>query len=109
MKIATQSEGDEVRIHVEGRMDTTNYNEFENAVNEVLKENVKNIYVDLGELSYISSSGLRVLLAIQKKMMAAGGKIKLCALQPAIREIFDISGFSSIFPIFPDMETAKKS
>ena len=109
MKIAIQRDGGDVLIHDEGRMDTTNYNEFESAVNEVFKEEVKNIYLDLSELSYISSSGLRVLLAIQKKMMTLGGKIKLCALQPAIREIFDISGFSSIFPIFPDMETAKKS
>ncbi len=106
MKIATQTNGSEVFIQVEGRIDTTNYNEFENAVNEVLKEDVKQIYLDCSGLNYISSSGLRIFLTIQKKMMAAGGKLKLFGMQPSIKEIFDISGFSSIFAIFPDKAAA---
>jgi anti-anti-sigma factor len=106
MKITTQTNGSEVFIQVEGRIDTTNYNEFESAVNEVLKEDIKQIYLDCSGLNYISSSGLRIFLTIQKKMMAAGGKLKLFSMQPAIREIFDISGFSSIFTIFTDKATA---
>jgi anti-anti-sigma factor len=109
MKIATQTNGSEVFIQVEGRIDTTNYNEFESAVNEVLKEDVKQIYLDCSGINYISSSGLRIFLTIQKKMMAAGGKLKLFGMQPSIKEIFDISGFSSIFAIFPDKPAALQS
>lgn len=109
MKITTETNGPEIFIQVEGRIDTTNYNEFENAVNGVLKDDVKQIYLDCSGLNYISSSGLRIFLTIQKKMMAAGGKLKLFGMQPAIQEIFDISGFSSIFAIFPDKETATQS
>ncbi len=109
MKITTQTNGSEVFIQVEGRIDTTNYNEFESAVNEVLKEDVKQIYLDCSGLNYISSSGLRIFLTIQKKMMAAGGKLKLFGMQPAIREIFDISGFSSIFTIYTDKATATQA
>jgi anti-anti-sigma factor len=57
-------------------------------------------------LNYISSSGLRVFLVIQKKLAGLQGSFGLCCLQPEIREIFDISGFSTIFSIFPDEEAA---
>jgi anti-anti-sigma factor len=106
MKITTQTNGPEVFIQVEGRIDTTNYNEFESTVNEVLKDGTKQIYLDCTGLNYISSSGLRIFLTIQKKMMTTGGKLKLYGMQPAIKEIFDISGFSSIFTIFTDKEAA---
>jgi len=108
MKTTTKKIDDGIQISVEGRIDTTNYNEFEKAVYKVLKENTQQIYLDCSGLSYISSSGLRVFLTVQKKMTATGGKFKLFTMQPAIKEIFDISGFSSIFSIYPDLETAKK-
>ena len=109
MNITTQNTNDGVLVQVEGRIDTTNYNEFEMAMNEVFKDEVKQIYLDCSGLNYISSSGLRIFLTIQKKMMAVGGKFKLFAMQPAIKEIFDISGFSSIFSIYPDMDLAKQA
>jgi anti-anti-sigma factor len=55
MNITTQNTGDGILIQVEGRIDTTNYNEFESAVNEVLKEDVKQIYLDCNGLNYNSS------------------------------------------------------
>lgn len=108
MKITNQKPDYGHLISVEGRIDTTNYNEFENAVNEIFNENVEQIYLDCSGLNYISSSGLRIFLTVQKKMMGKGGKFKLYAMQPSIKEIFDISGFSSIFSIYPDLETAKQ-
>jgi len=108
MKVSNKSNDDGVFLSVEGRVDTTNYNEFEKAVNEVFTPDVKEIYLDCSELSYISSSGLRIFLTVQKKMMVRAGKFKLYALQPGIQEIFDISGFSSIFSIFNNEDEAKQ-
>ncbi|MCG6189049.1 STAS domain-containing protein [Maribellus maritimus] len=109
MEITSQKTDDGIIIFVKGRIDTTNYNEFENAVNDIFKDDVSQIYLDCSALNYISSSGLRVFLTIQKKMMGTGGKFKLFAMQPSIKEIFDISGFSSIFSIYADFETAKQN
>jgi len=109
MNIKTQKTSDGVLVQVEGRIDTTNYNEFETAMNEIFKEDVNQIYLDCSGLNYISSSGLRIFLTIQKKMMGLGGKFKLFAMQPAIKEIFDISGFSSIFSIYADIDAAKQA
>jgi anti-anti-sigma factor len=95
-------------VSIDGRIDTTNYNEFEQAMNLLFDEQVKAIYLDCSGLSYISSSGLRVFLTVQKKMMSTGGKFLLFAMQPTIKEIFDISGFSSIFSIVETEEEALK-
>lgn len=106
MNITTKPIAQGTVVAIDGRIDTTNYNEFENAVNELFEQNVTAIYLDCSGLSYISSSGLRVFLTVQKKMMTTGGKFLLFAMQPTIKEIFDISGFSSIFSIFDTEEAA---
>jgi anti-sigma B factor antagonist len=55
--------------------------------------------VDCAELGYVSSAGLRVLLMAAKSARGAGARIALAALQPNVRQVFDISGFSSLFEI----------
>ncbi|MDX9783005.1 MAG: STAS domain-containing protein [Bacteroidales bacterium] len=99
MNIASQVTPERIIISVEGRIDTTNYGEFESGVNKILENFTPEVVMDCSALSYISSSGLRIFLTIHKKMMGTGGKLILKSLQPSIREIFDISGFSSIFTI----------
>lgn len=87
-------------LRITGRVDTTNYNEFEKFIGEIINQKENNIILDCKELNYISSSGLRVFLITQKRLMASKGKLHLCNMQPTIKEIFDISGFSTIFKIF---------
>lgn len=106
MKVTTEKNDGYVLMTVEGRIDTTNYSEFEAEMNKVLGEGAEKVLLDCSGLNYISSSGLRVFLLTQKKMMASGGKFKLFGMQPAIKEIFDISGFSSIFSISENKELA---
>ncbi len=65
--------------------------------------------VDLEEVDYVSSAGLRVLLLLAKKLQQKGGKLALCRLTSGVREVFDISGFSLIFKIYPDCESALES
>ena len=93
-------------LSIEGRVDTTNYNEFEHEINEILDSGENKLILNCKGLSYISSSGLRVILATQKKLMSEGDKLFLCEMQPSIKEIFDISGFTSIFKIFETEEEA---
>ncbi len=93
-------------VSVEGRVDSTNAGEFEKSMLEVVADGATKIVLDCSELNYISSTGLRIFLIVQKKMMANKGQFCLCGLQAGIKEIFDISGFSSIFKMFPDKESA---
>lgn len=96
-------------VSVEGRIDTMNAGVFEKSMMEVLEKGCTRLVLDCSELNYISSSGLRIFLIVQKKMNASKGRFILCSLQPSIKEIFDISGFSSIFSIVPDQIAAKNS
>lgn len=96
-------------VSINGRVDTITAGDFENKIMEVLSGGASKLLLDCSDLVYISSSGLRVFLVAQKKMMAGGGMLKLCCLRPEIKEIFDISGFSGIFSIHtdPDQATAE--
>jgi anti-anti-sigma factor len=57
-------------------------------------------------MDYVSSSGLRILLMALKRITMAKGKFVLCSLQENIREIFEISGFTTIFEIYSNEEDA---
>ncbi len=62
------------------------------------------VTLDCGRLEYISSAGLGVLLKTQKRLMAAGGKLRLTAVSQHLRDIFRYSGFDQIFDIEPARE-----
>jgi anti-sigma B factor antagonist len=93
-------------ISIHGRIDTISAGDFEASVLEVIEKGSNQIILDCTGLDYISSSGLRVFLLAQKKVEAMSGRLKLCNMQAGIKEIFDISGFSTIFAIYPDLAGA---
>jgi anti-anti-sigma factor len=106
MNITTEKINGFSVLKIEGRIDTTNFNDFETEINLLFNRGEKNIVFNCNGLNYISSSGLRVFLITQKKSISLNGKLHLCCLQPTIKEIFDISGFSTIFKIFDTQEEA---
>ncbi len=61
------------------------------------------------KLHYISSAGLRVLLAAAKQLKTADGELRICDLNEVVKEVFDISGFSTIFKIFENETEALDS
>ena len=65
--------------------------------------------IDLAQLEYVSSSGLRVFLVAAKRLTSSKGKIVLCSLKDHIRQVFDLAGFSSILAIFGSRDEAFKS
>lgn len=93
-----------VNVKVEGRLDATSSIEAQKELERILDADSSKMLVDLSGLEYISSAGLRVLLVVAKKMQQKGGKIVLAALTPNVKEVFEISGFSSIFKIFDTVE-----
>ncbi len=60
---------------------------------------VARLILNLAGVDYISSAGLRVLVATSKKLSRQNGKLVLCELQPPVREIFEISGLLTMFPV----------
>lgn len=109
MKITIDRTDEGFLVVLNGRVDTTNYNAFENSIAHLYNEKGAAIYLDCSGLDYISSSGLRIFLTLQKKVKVQGGMLKIFAMQPQIKEIFDISGFSSIFAVYSDYIAAKEA
>lgn len=99
LKIKITEEGAETVITVGGRLDTNTSPEFEQVVAPVLASSVSRIKLDLGALGYVSSSGLRQFLRIQKNIAQKKGALRLAGMNPAIREVFDVTGFSALFRI----------
>ncbi|MEI6886392.1 MAG: STAS domain-containing protein [Bacteroidota bacterium] len=93
-------------IGIKGRLDTINYSILEKRLMELLDQNVTRILVNCSQMDYVSSSGLRILLMALKRITMVKGKFVLCSLQENIREIFEISGFTTIFEICPNEEEA---
>ncbi len=65
--------------------------------------------MDFARLDYVSSVGLRALMVAAKKSRASGGKIAVAALTPVVREIFEISRFNFVIPVFADLRAALAS
>jgi anti-anti-sigma factor len=61
----------------------------------------KQLLLDFTELDYVSSAGLRVLLIAAKRVKACQGRLAICALRPDVLEVFEISGFTKIFSLYP--------
>ena len=92
-----------------GRMDAYSSNDVERQLNSLIEANQVKIILDLAGLEYISSSGLRVLLAALKKSRKASGDIRLAAMRPYVKEVFDIAGFTQLFQIFEQEKEAMDS
>ncbi len=82
-----------------GRLDATTSGATEKELLALLVGEVDSINIDMSELDYVSSAGLRVLLVVAKAAKAKGGKLVLFSLKPAILEVIKISGFDRIIAI----------
>ena len=102
MEIRDKKEGEVVILEPVGRIDTNTASEFESKIVEVMDNGASRFVVDLKEVDYISSAGLRVFLMAIKKLKSMDGSFIICSMSDHIKEVFDISGFTPIFTITAD-------
>lgn len=93
-------------LDLSGRIDASTSPEVEVALGHKMNTGVKTMILNLTNLGYISSSGLRVILAALKKVKQTGGMIVLADLQPGPAEVFKMTGFDRLFPIYDSVEKA---
>jgi anti-anti-sigma factor len=102
-----QEELGEVRLlALSGRLDTETSADLELALQDLQAAGANHFLIDLADIGYVSSAGLRVLLALAKQLDGGRGSLKLCALNEAVGQVFDVAGFSRMFAIFPDRAAA---
>ena len=106
MEIIETRSGDVVTLALTGRLDGGTSGRFETSMLTHIDGGDDRLIVDMAGLDYINSVGLRVFMLAAKHAKPIGGRIVLCALQPAIRHVFDIAGFSASFAITATREEA---
>ncbi|MBR2660694.1 MAG: STAS domain-containing protein [Clostridia bacterium] len=97
MTITKEWNGTELKIALEGRLDTMTAPELEAELNQN-PGNAESLILDFSKLDYISSAGLRVLLSAHKAMSAKGG-MKVTNVNEIVREVFEVTGFADILTI----------
>lgn len=86
-------------LNIEGRLDTPNATCFNKAIQPLLEEEQPNIIINCEQMTYISSSGLRSFLILQKSVINSNGCLAIEAMLPEIKHIFELTGFNAIFNI----------
>ena len=93
MEIKSTTEGTRLTIAVSGRVDTVTAPELEAGLKF---GDATCVVIDLANVPYMSSAGLRRLLAAHKQMLGKGGELLIANVQSTVREVLDITGFSDI-------------
>lgn len=99
MKIETNQVGEKLTVTLYGRLDTVTTPELEEQLADLSE--VMDLKLDFANLEYISSAGLRVLLAVTKQMKKKDGKMAVMHVNDDINEVFVITGFNDILTIEP--------
>jgi len=97
MQIMQNQLGEKLILTIEGRIDTTTAPSLEEVVNN-MSDSIKDLVLDMKNVEYVSSAGLRVLLSIQKKISKVG-TLKLTGINDDVMEVFKMTGFADILTI----------
>jgi serine/threonine-protein kinase RsbW len=108
MEITTRTQQDVTLVAFVGNLDSNTSPQAQQALDGILAGGGRKMVVDFTALDYISSAGLRVLLGTAKRLRGAGSALRLFGLNETVREVFQISGFSTILAVFATEADALK-
>lgn len=96
-------------LSVSGKIDAVTSRDLESALIGLIDQNKKFLVVDMGKVEFLSSSGLRVLMASLNRLKHKEGDLKLAALQPFVKDVFVLTGANRFFSIYPSQGEAIES
>ena len=106
MEISSDTTAGAAVVRLEGNLDTNTSTEAQSYLDNLIDDGAGKIVVSLEKVDFVSSAGLRVLLATAKRLTGTGGSIRICGLNETVTEVFEISGFSTILSVFPSESDA---
>lgn len=95
-------------LTISGRLDAANAPSFKQELDSLFEQGRYRIVLDLSTLEYIASPGLRVLIEARKRAREwkitdlEGGDVRIASLPQRIKEVFDLTGFTSLFEVYPE-------
>ena len=99
MDIAVNDVGEVKVLRIDGKLDTKTSPDAQAMLTGLIDSGATKIVVNFEKLVYISSAGLRVLLAAAKQLRGNSGELRVCGLNEVVQEVFEISGFDTILPV----------
>ena len=106
MTIERRQLSHQVLLLVSGRMDAESASQFDDACRACMAEGVSSLVVDLGDLAYVSSMGLRSFISVSKELQAKGGALRICRLNGLVKQVFQITGLIQFFLVYDSIESA---
>jgi len=106
LTIHSETEGDILIVTIAGRLDAPASTQVKGELEKLLSDHARKVVIDLAGMSYVGSAGLREFFLAGKSLARVGGSMMLCALQPPVQRIFDISGLPTSYPIVATREEA---
>jgi anti-sigma B factor antagonist len=99
MEIAVSDAGEVKVVRIEGKLDTQSSPDAQTQLTQLIAQGATKLVVNFEKLDYISSAGLRILLAAAKQLKGNSGELRICSLNEVVQEVFDISGFTTILTV----------
>ena len=106
MNISSREVGDAIVVMVEGNLDTNTSPDAQNYLDQLVNSGTQKILISFESTNYVSSAGLRVVLATAKLLNKNGGDLRLCNLSATVHDVFEISGFTTILNVFDSEKEA---
>ena len=106
MEIITRKDNERMVVSVMGKMDAVTAPEFETNMKEWISQGMHRFVIDLGKLEYISSGGLRSILVAARILKSCKGKMVISSINGVVKNVFEISGFTSLFEVYDSVENA---
>jgi anti-sigma B factor antagonist len=109
MDLVESSIGDVCVLTIEGDVDAGVAPDLEDRLHALIRSTERKLVLDLGAVPYVSSAFLRVVLSKARDIREQGGDLCLVNLQPSVRAVFDLAGFSELLKIYDDVDAAVAS
>lgn len=110
MKLQQENLSDSVsKVSLAGRMDIAGTAEIENQLAAVLTARSISVILDLAEVSYLASIGIRALILNARAVTRRGQRLVLAAATPAVAEVLSVSGVDQLIPLYPDVSSAQQA
>ncbi|MFW5770864.1 MAG: STAS domain-containing protein [Spirochaetota bacterium] len=110
MDLQTKKEGDVIVIYLKGRLDVHLSADIEKEINRIIKDEPQvNLLLNLADVEYMSSSGLRIFVSTMRILKESQRKLKLCNMNNAVKKIFEVVELMDMFEIYDSEEEALKS
>lgn len=104
MEAHVEEKGDVVVVRVDGRLDAASSPQLEKQINSIIDAGHFKLLLNLGNVDYLSSAGMRLMLSVTKKLKHLEGKVVVCSLNEDVMDVIKMAGFTQVLEIYPTEE-----